>query len=50
VTAIDGAAVKDFTALAATIRATRPGTQVTLSIERNGQRSDVTVTVGKASR
>jgi putative serine protease PepD len=50
VTAINGEAVKDFTALAARIRATRPGQQVTLSIERNGQPSEVTVTVGKATR
>jgi S1-C subfamily serine protease len=50
VTAVDGAPIKDFTALAAKIRATQPGKTITLSIERNGQRSDVTVTIGKAAR
>ncbi len=40
-------AIKDFAELAAIIRAKRPGDEVTLVIERDGQRMTITAEVGK---
>lgn len=39
--------IKDFTELAAIVRAKRPGDTVTLVVERDGQRQTITATVGK---
>jgi S1-C subfamily serine protease len=45
ITAIDGHAVTDYASLAAQISGKQPGTQVTVTIQRNGATQQVTVTL-----
>ncbi len=47
IVAVDGKAVGSFDALLAEVSARRPGDQVKLTIVRNGQRQDVTVTLAE---
>ena len=49
VTAVDGTAVTDATQLIVTIRSNAPGDTVTLTVERNGQTTDVPVTLEAAA-
>ena len=46
VTAVDGDAVADATALIVTVRSKAPGDTVTLTVDRNGQTAEVPVTLG----
>ena len=46
VTQFDGQSIADATALIVAIRSLAPGEQVTLTVQRNGQTQDVTVTLG----
>jgi putative serine protease PepD len=46
VTTFDGQSIADSTALIVAIRANAPGDKVTLTVQRNGQTQDVTVTLG----
>ena len=46
VTKFDGQSIADATALIVAIRSHAPGDQVTLTVQRNGQTQDVTVTLG----
>ena len=46
VTVFDGQSIADSTELIVAIRANTPGDQVTLTVQRNGQTQDVTVTLG----
>jgi putative serine protease PepD len=46
VTKFDGQSIPDATALIVAIRSQAPGDQVTLTVQRNGQTQDVTVTLG----
>ena len=46
VTEFDGQSIADATALIVDIRSHAPGDQVTLTVQRNGQTQDVTVTLG----
>jgi len=46
VTQFDGQSIADATALIVAIRSHAPGDQVTLTVQRNGQTQDVTVTLG----
>ena len=47
VTAIDGETIDNPTALGAAIARHQPGDQITVTVDRDGQTSDVTVTLGK---
>jgi len=46
VTKFEGQSIPDATALIVAIRSQAPGDQVTLTVQRNGQTQDVTVTLG----
>ena len=46
VTKFDGQSIPDATALIVAIRSQAPGDQVTLTVQRNGQTQDVTVSLG----
>jgi putative serine protease PepD len=46
ITALDGDAVESMSDLGARIRAIAPGTEVTLTVERDGQTREITVTLG----
>ena len=46
VTAVDGEAVRDAAGLTSTVRSHAPGDQVTLTISRDGEESEVTATLG----
>jgi putative serine protease PepD len=47
VTSLEGTAVVSMTDLLARVRATRPGTEVTLAIERHGSARSLDVTIGR---
>jgi putative serine protease PepD len=49
VTAVDGTVVSDATQLIVTIRSNAPGDTVTLTVERNGQSTDVPVTLAASA-
>jgi putative serine protease PepD len=46
VTKVDGRVVEDATALIVAIRAKAPGDALTLTIDRDGEEQDLTVTLG----
>ena len=49
ITAIDGVAIEDSTALIVTVRSKAPGDAVSLSVLRGGQTIEVTLTLGSST-